>query len=134
MNELSMNNILSYIYMYAFTFVVCLLGCFVKDIYETIKKNTRINILKIFISAVFVSFILCAVESYIEIPFAVYIFASFASGLWGFVILENAFNIKVVTIVIKNVFKRVSNPIFKGLSDSIEEIKEEEKKSEKEKE
>lgn len=128
MNEFSMNTITSYVYTYTLTFVVCFLGCFVKDLYDTVKKNTRINIIKIFISAIFVSITICAVNEYIEMKFPVYIFISFFSGLWGFVILENAFNLKLVLIVVKNIFKRISNPITKGVSDSIEEINKEKDK------
>ena len=48
--------------------------------------------------------------------------------------MDAMFNIKIVLIVLKNVFKQISNPLSKGISDAIQEVQDEEddkKKKEK---
>ena len=129
MQDISSYIILDYIYHYTLTFFICLLGAFIKDCYDTmVKNNIRIKISKILISALFSSVVICTVDSYMNMNFPLYVFVSIFLGLWGFNLLEIILNSKIVLVAMKNIFKHISNPISKGISDTITEIKEEDKK------
>ena len=124
MQDISLYIILNYIYHYALTFFICLLGAFIKDCYETIvKNNTKIKISRVLISALFSSVVLCAIDSYIDIKFSIYVFISVFFGLWGFNILEIILNSTIVLNIIKNVFRNITSPITRGISDTITEIR-----------
>ena len=129
MQDINLYIVLNYIYHYTLTFFICLLGAFIKDCYDTIVKNSiKIKISKILISALFASVIICTIDSYLCMSFSLYVFVSLFSGLWGFNLLELILNSKVVLIAIKNIFKHISHPITKGISDTIIEMKDDDKK------
>ena len=128
MQDISLHVVLNYIYQYALTFFICLLGAFIKDYYDTIvKDNIKIKISRVLISALFSSVILCTIDSYLNLKFSLYVFISIFLGIWGFNILEFIMNSKIVLITIKNIFKHMSHPVTKGISDTITEIKEDKK-------
>ena len=129
MQGISLYILLDYIYHYTLTFFICLLGAFIKDCYDTIvKDNVKIMISRILISSLFGSVVICAVDSFINVKFSIYVFISLFCGIWGFNILQLVLNSKVVLSTIKNIFKNISSPIAKGISDTITEMKEEDKK------
>ena len=128
MQDISLYILLDYIYHYTLTFFICLLGAFIKDCYETIvKDNVKIMISRILISSLFSSVVICALDSFVNVKFSLYVFISLFCGIWGFNILQLILNSKVVLSAIKNIFKHISNPIAKGISDTITEIKEDKK-------
>ena len=128
MQDISSYILLDYIYHYTLTFFICLLGGYIKDCYDTIvKDNAKIMISRILISALFGSVVICAIDSFIHVKFSTYVFISLCCGIWGFNILQLVLNSKVVLSTLKNIFKHISNPIAKGISDTITEIKEDKK-------
>lgn len=125
MQELSFNIILDYLYRYALTLVICLLGSFTRDAYDTIKRGTRINIMRIFISSIFSSILLCAIGDYVKLEFAIYVFATFFAGLWSFSLLETSFNGKFIIVFLKFFLANIASPLSKALSTAIETTNEE---------
>ena len=129
MQDISLYILLDYIYHYTLTFFICLLGAFIRDCYDTIvKDNVKIMISRIMISSLFASVLICAIDSVIKVKFSIYVFLALFCGIWGFNILKLILNSKVVLSTIKNIFKHISSPITKGISDTITEMKEEDKK------
>lgn len=131
---ISSNTILDYIYSFGLVFCICIIGSFLKDCRDSIKKLGKINIVRVIVSSCFAAFVLCFIFSYIEISFAAFVFICFMTGIWSSYLMDAMFNIKIVLIVLKNVFKQISNPLSKGISDAIQEVQDEEddkKKKEK---
>ena len=116
------NIIIRYLYQYSITFCICLLGSFVKDVYDTIINKTTINIMKILISTVFTSFIMCEIYDLLNLSFPAYVFCSFFIGMWGFSLIQSSLNYKYVFIIFKNILSQISQPIFKGISKGMQEI------------
>ena len=131
MYDFSLTVILDYLYRYALTLVICLLGSFTRDAYDTMKSGTRINMLKIFASSIFSAMIICAAIGYFKLSFSVYVFISFFMGIWSFSILEKAFDTKFVSRFARHFFSAIATPVTKALSDTMEDIEKHDDKDEK---
>ena len=132
MYDFSLTVILDYLYRYALTLVICLLGSFTRDAYDTMKSGTRINMLKIFASSIFSATIICAAIGYFKLSFSVYVFISFFMGIWSFSILEKAFDTKFVSRFATHFFSAIATPVTKALSDTMKDIEKDEVEEDKE--
>lgn len=127
-----MLNLLNYLYNdFTVSFVICLSGAIIKDLIDTYKNNTKINIKQIILATIFTTILLCAIKVYIDINFNIYILICIVSGMWGDEILRLFTNSTIVVLILKKVLKLISNPISDLISDTIDDI---EKKEEDHKE
>lgn len=127
-----MLNLLNYLYNdFTVSFVICLSGAIIKDLIDTYKNNTRINIKQIILATIFTTILLCAIRVYIDINFNIYILVCIVSGMWGDEILRLFTNSTIVVLILKKVLKLISNPVSDLISETIDDI---EKKEEDHKE
>lgn len=131
MQNISVNILLNYGFNFLLIFVICLFGSFTRDAYNTVSKKTKISVIRIIISSLFSSIILSALNEYAKLSFGIFVFVCFCVGMWSFEILKVFFNFKAIFIVIKNIFKQFKDPVFKGISDAMEEVEKQEKENKK---
>lgn len=127
-----MGQLLNYIYNnYAIAFIMCLLGSFIKDAIDGLNNSNTLNIKKIFVSTIFSSFLAGAASDWIKlkISFGGYLFICLIIGMWGFWILKCASNSSIMYIFFKKLFKNLSGPLAKSISDAANEIDNVEKKN-----
>lgn len=123
MQEFTLIVLLNWIYQkFSLIFVICLLGCFIRDLMDTMKNCTKINIKQDIISAFACSIILAAVLDDVLISFSEYIFICFFTGIWSFKILEYILNWKFAKILLKNLFKIIESNIGKAFNNTIDEL------------
>ena len=115
-------------YSYGLTFCICIIGSFLKDCHDAIKKLGKINLFRVIVSSSFSTFLLCFIFNYITLNFAAYVFICFMIGLWSSYIMDAMFNMKIVLVVVKNVLAQITNPLSQGVSKSIQELQDEKKK------
>lgn len=133
MQTIQSDAIISYISNFVTIFFVCLMGSFTRDIFDTIMKLNKINIKKIVISAIFSTIVLMAVFEYWSVEsLGLIVFLCFFSGLWSFKLLKLALDQKVVGTILKNVFKNSKDALSKTLTETINDVENNEKSKKKE--
>ena len=120
-------SILSYLADYVLTFVIAVTASTSREVYNYQKSNIRISIFRIIFGAIITSSLLVAVSQYTEFNFAIYSLLTFLFGLFSLNILEILLNVKYTAIVAKNILKELGNPLLKGVSNAIDEVKKEKK-------
>ena len=129
MQTIQSDAIISYISNFVTIFFVCLMGSFTRDIFDTIVKLNKINIKKIVISAIFITIVLMAVFEYWSVEsLGLIVFLCFFSGLWSFKLLKLALDQKVVTAILKNIFKNSKDTLSKALTETINDVEDEKSK------
>lgn len=127
-NLVSQNNILDFIYSFLLIFCFCIFGSFLKDCHDAIKKIGKINIFRIIVSSSFSTFCLSFVFSYIRVTFPAFVFICFVVGIWSSFIMDATFNLKIVFLIAKNIFKQMSDPVSKGVGEAMQELQDDEEK------
>lgn len=126
MNTLGVTILLEYIYSkFLTTFIMCLMGSFIKETVLLSKKYKKIHISKVLLSGFFSSIIVCVIADYIEMPFSVYTVVCVLFGMWGYPLIQLFLNANFIKKLLAIVLKNVSTPLSKyaeDLSESIEEI------------
>lgn len=118
-----MLNLLNYLYNdFAVSFVICLCGSIIRDMLNSYKNNTKINIKKIIIYGKFSTILLCAVRAYIDIEFNIYIFICILAGMWSDSIVNFFTNSKIMLFLLNRILKNIDDPISKAVSDATDEI------------
>lgn len=131
MNSISFAMLLEYLYQkFIVTFILCLIGSFIKESIGGTTKPTRLNPLRILVSALFASILMCAVVDYIDLPFSIYALIAVVVGIWSPQLLQTVMNAKVMKRFTKNLFKQVSDPIAKAAVATAEELEKKEKEEE----
>lgn len=90
------------------TFILCLIGASIKDIYDTMKnKNTKVNILKIFISSLMSTMLVFSLSDYIfnSLNPKFYFIVGTIAGTLGFEIIGIVSNIKTWIKIIRQKVK-----------------------------
>jgi len=125
--------ILSYLADIILTFIIAITGCASREIYNFKKNNIRISIFRLILGSTITSVLMVAVSQFTSFNFAIYSLLTFLFGLFSFNILDIILNVKYSAIVAKNIMKEMGNPLLKGVSNAIDEVKKE-KKAEADKE
>lgn len=127
-----MLDLLNYMYNdFAITFVMCLCGALIKDVFETYKNTTKINVRNIILTSIFTTIVLCAIRVSIDIQFNVYILVCVVSGMWGDAIVNVFTNSEIMIIFFKKIVKTINNPLSDAIDDTIKELEKEEDKDHK---
>lgn len=121
-------QIVAYISNYLLAFIVSMLGAFSNDAMIALKKQRKMNLLRIIIPSIFSAFLLCALEDYFNVSFQIYMFICFFFGMWSFNLLKVCTNSKIILIFAKNLFKILKDPISKSVSETIVEMEKDDKK------
>lgn len=123
MDLISITMLLEYLYKkFAVTFILCLIGSFIKDSTGKDTKLKRLDPKRILSSAVFASVLMCAVVDYVNMPFSIYIAVTVIAGIWSPRILDMVLNIKFMKRVFKNLFKSVSDPVAKAVGQAVDDM------------
>lgn len=125
--------LLSYVTNFFLTLIIAIAGAFVREIYNYKKSTTKVSIGRLLSSGSLVSVVMTAVVENWEINFAVFALITFFFGMWAFSIIEILMNAKYIAIVCKDVLKELGNPLLKGVSNSIEDVRKEMKEEKKDK-
>lgn len=131
---ITLNVLLNWLYQkYVFIFIICLLGAFIRDIADTYKNKTTINIKKIISSSLICSLILTAIMDYItNISVSLYVLICFFTGLWSLNIIDYVMNWKFVKRVIGRILGSVKNNVANSVAATLDEIDNENKFEEEE--
>lgn len=124
--------ILSYLADIILTFIIAIVGCTSREIFNFKKNNIRISIFRIILGSTITSVLMVAVSQFTTFNFAIYSLLTFLFGLFSFNILDIILNVKYSAIVAKNIMKELGNPLLKGVSNAIDEVKKEKKAEEDE--
>lgn len=98
---LSLVNV-STVFELLITFIICLIGASIKDIYDTLKnKNSKINIMKILISSIMSTMVVFSLSDYIykSINPKLYLLISTVIGTLGFEIIGFVSNLSIKKIM-----------------------------------
>ena len=114
-------------------FVIVFFGSLVKDIYDTFINLSPISIKRILISSLFGTVVLCAVVESFKLSISAFVLVCFLSGVWSFKILEYMMNWKFVKVLVKNIFKSTKTVIGDAVSETLEDLNDEESSEEKSK-
>ena len=128
--------LLSYVINLFLTFIIAIVGAFVREIYNYKKQGLSISIIRLLASGIITSVVMVAVMQHTEMNFAIFSLITFFFGMWAFSVIDILMNVKYIAIIVKDVIKELGNPIFKGTANAIEDVRKEikeEKKAEKEK-
>lgn len=113
-------------------FAIVFLGSLVKDLYDTFVNLSPISIKRILVSSLFGAIVLCAVVEYFKkISISAFVLVCFLSGVWSFKILEYMMNWKFVRTLLKNIFKGTKTVIGEAVSETLEDLNDEESSEEK---
>ena len=122
---------LTYLVNYIITYGIAMSGSIVREIYMYKKDNVRISIIRAIVSSSICSVAMIAVSQYTTMHFSLYVFLTFIFGLFGYNIIDVLLNAKYLALMMKNIMKELGNPVLKGVSNGIDEIKKEMKEDKK---
>lgn len=135
MKEFTIISFLDWLYQdYSMVFLLCLIGSFTHDIYDTAKNNTKINVKSIISSSLICSILLSVVTDYLyKYSMNVRIAICFFVGMWSNNIIGYIMDWDFVKTLFRNYLKNTKGAIQKTLNSTLEEIEDEnnEKKEEK---
>lgn len=114
-------------------FAIVFFGSLVKDIYDTFINLSPISIKRILISSLFGTVVLCAVVENFKFSISAFVLVCFLSGVWSFKILEYMMSWKFVKVLVKNIFKNTKTVIGDAVSETLEDLNDEESSEEKSK-
>lgn len=114
-------------------FAIVFFGSLVKDVYDTFINLSPISIKRILISSLFGTVVLCAVVESVKLSISAFVLVCFLSGVWSFKILEYMMSWKFVKVLIKNIFKSTKTVIGDAVSETLEDLNDEESSEEKSK-
>lgn len=127
MDSISITLLLDYIYnKYLVTFVLCLMGSFVKELGVVSKNSTKINISRTFVSGLFPSLIICAITDHVEMTFSVYVVVCALCGMWGSYLVQLFLNVNFIKKLLSIVLKNITGPLSKYAADLDETLKQQE--------
>ena len=120
---ISYTDLLDYILnRFLVVFIICFIGSFVKDLYDTYLNLSPIYIKRITISSMFAAVVLCAGFEYFEVSIALFVLICFFSGIWSFKVLEVMMNWEMVKVLLKHLFKNTKTIIGNAVSETMEEL------------
>lgn len=136
MDIISVNILLEYLYKkFAVTFILCLMGAFLKQSTLSTKKVNKLKLIEIISPTIFSTILICAISDYLKVSFSMYAAMCLLIGMWSSVLIKVFLNLKFIKKFVAIIFKNVSGPLakFAKYSDDLLEDIEEEEAEEKEK-
>ena len=131
MEEFTFIAFLRWLYQdYSIVFIICLIGSFTHDIYDTAKNGSKINIKSIISSSLICSILLSAViESLGKYSINTRVAICFFMGLWSNNIIGYVINWNFVKRLFCNYLKNTKGSLSKSLNNAIEEIDSDDEKT-----
>lgn len=142
MNHFTIDILLEFLYeKYAITFVFCFFGSFVKEYITSRKtdsngkKGSKFNLVKVIISSIFSTFLVCIAADFIsvELKIEVYAILSIIVGIWGFELVKCLVDKKFIAAFCGSIASSFTNPILKSAAESASKTLEAQEKEESKK-
>lgn len=122
MDVISFTILLEYLYKkFVVTFILCLIGAFIKESIGGTTKPKRLNPKRIMASSVLASVLMCAVIDYFSFSFSIYAAITVIVGIWSPQILDAILSAKFMKRLAKNMLKSVKDPIANAIADTVDE-------------
>lgn len=130
MNTISVTILLEYIYSkFITTFIMCLMGSFMRETAVLSKKCKKIHISKAILSGFFSSLLVCVVADYIDIPFSMYVVLCVVCGMWGHKLIQLFLTADFIKKILFVLLKNISGPLSKYADDMNETFNDDKNKS-----
>ena len=126
--------ILTFVINYILTYSLAASGAIAREIYLFKKYNIKISLIRIVVGGGICSFTMIAISQYATFQFSIYAFLTYFFGMFSYNIIDFLMNAKYFALMIKNIMKELGNPILKGVSNGIDEVRKEQKEEAKKKE
>lgn len=134
MDSIYISLFLEYLYKkFAVTFILCLIGAFLKQSTLNSKKANKIKLGSLFSPTIFSTVLMCAIIDYVDMNFSVYAVVCVLVGMWSSILLKLFLDTKFIKKLVAIVLKKISGPLSEYSDELIEEIEEEQKEEDKEK-
>lgn len=131
MEAITIDILLEFLYKkFAVTFILCLVGSFIREVSITTKGKTSkmLSIKKIVTSTVFSTFLMCACSEYVDLPFSVYAIINVLCGMWGLAIVDLLITDNFLLKFLRKLIKKIASPLLKIFVESVAEVAEEKQK------
>jgi hypothetical protein len=123
MHEFTLALLIDYLYnKFLMAFVISLLGAFTRDVMDTYKNLSKINISKVVCSSIFSSVILSAIIDIVNWNFSVHVVVCFFTGLWSHKLLEFVMDWNIVKTFLVNILKNTKGTVAQSISETIKEV------------
>ena len=132
MEAISITILLEYLYKkFVVTFILCLIGAFIKETIGGTSKQKQINPKRVLASSILASALMCAVIDYFTFSFSIYAVLTLIVGIWSPQILDAILSAKFMKRLAKNILKSIRDPIANAIADTVDETdKDKQKKKE----
>ena len=122
MNHYNIMDLLDFLYnKFMISFIICVFGSFSRDVIDTIKNHTKLNVGVTLVTALFGGVITCMILDIADnISFGEFVFLAYFIGLWSYQIFNIVTNKKFAKIISIGFNKASKLP--KEVTSSIEQI------------
>lgn len=124
MDNCTLELLLDYLYnKFAVTFILSLVGASMREVFVTNKnRKNHIKISKLFMSAVLVTVLLCALSELYKFDFSVYVLVCVMCGLWGeFIATKILLNKRVIFNFVINLLKKLGGSFSSAAAETLAE-------------
>lgn len=124
MDNYTLGLLLDYLYnKFAVTFILSLVGASMREVFVTNKnRKNHIKISKLFMSAVLVTVLLCALGELYKFNFSVYVLVCVMCGLWGeFIVTKILLNKRVIFNFVINLLKKLGGSFSSAAAETLAE-------------
>ena len=130
MEHTNFKDLLDFFYnRFLISFIICIFGSFSRDICDTMKHHTKINVTKILLTSFFGTILMCMITDMVDISFGTFVFITYVLGLWSFQLFDLITNNKVIkTIAILFTKVKVSAEAASSLEKISKELEKDKKK------
>lgn len=123
MDSIYLSLFLEYLYKkFAVTFILCLIGAFLKQSTLNSRKAKKINLVSLFSPTIFSTIILCAIIDYVDMNFSIYAVVCVLIGMWSSILLKLFLDTNFIKKVVAIILKKISGPLSKYSDEIIEDI------------
>ena len=126
MDSIYISLFLEYLYKkFAVTFILCLIGAFLKQSTLNSRKAKKIKLLSLFSPTIFSTVLMCAVIDYVDMNFSVYAVICVLVGMWSSILLKLFLDTKFIKRIVAIVLKKVSGPLSEYSNEILKDIEDE---------
>lgn len=129
MEAISITILLEYLYKkFVVTFILCLIGAFIKETIGGTSKQKQLNPKRILASSILASALMCAVIDYFTFSFSIYAVLTLIVGIWSPQILDAILSAKFMKRLAKNILKNLKDPVANAIADTVDETDKDDKR------
>ena len=116
------SDFLEYLYdKFAVTFILCIVGVFIKECIGNVRRNKKFNVKRILSSVIISSVIMCAISGNLSLNFEWYALVNILFGAWSNTIASFVLSSKFMTKYVPKFLRNIANPLAKTIADVLED-------------